>query len=83
MGLADAPLLSTAAQATLLVVAANETRRSTFKVAIKRLQLARANLLGAMLNKFNSRQPGYGYGYGYGEYDYHTYGTKQLPAAEG
>jgi capsular exopolysaccharide synthesis family protein len=82
MGLADAPLLATAAQATLLVVAANETRRNTLKVAIKRLQLARANLLGVTLNKFNSRQPGYGYGYGYGEYDYHTYGTKQLPSAK-
>ena len=83
MGLADAPLLASAAQATLLVVAAHETRRSALKVAIKRLQLARANLLGAMLNKFDSRQPGYGYGYGYGEYDYHTYGAKQLPSAKG
>jgi hypothetical protein len=36
-----------------------------------------------MLNKFNSRQPGYGYGYGYGEYDYHTYGAKQLTSAKG
>jgi polysaccharide biosynthesis transport protein len=83
MGLADAPLLASAAQSTLLVVAAQETRRSALKVAIKRLQLARANLLGAMLNKFDSRQPGYGYGYGYGEYDYHTYGAKQLPSARG
>jgi capsular exopolysaccharide synthesis family protein len=83
MGLADAPLLSTAAQATLMVVAAHETRRSTLKVAIKRLQMARANVIGAMLNKFDSRQSGYGYGYGYGEYDYHTYGAKQLPSAKG
>lgn len=83
MGLADAPLLASVAQATLLVVAAHETRRGTLKVAQKRLQFARANILGAMLNKFDSRQPGYGYGYGYGEYDYHTYGTKQLPSAKG
>ncbi len=79
MGLADAPILSSAVQATMLVVAANETRRSVVKVALKRLQLARANVIGALLNKFDAKQTGYGYGYG--EYDYHSYGeTLQLPA---
>jgi polysaccharide biosynthesis transport protein len=84
MGLADAPLISTNVQATLLVVAANETRRSVVKVALKRLQMARANIVGAVLNKFDSKQTGYGYGYGYGDYDYHSYGTTpQLPSAKG
>jgi polysaccharide biosynthesis transport protein len=79
MGLADAPILSSAVQATMLVVAANETRRSVVKVALKRLQLARANVVGALLNKFDAKQTGYGYGYG--EYDYHSYGEAlQLPA---
>jgi polysaccharide biosynthesis transport protein len=81
MGLADAPLISTNVQATLLIVAANETRRSVVKVALKRLQMARANIIGAVLNKFDSKQTGYGYGYGYGDYDYHSYGTTpQLPS---
>jgi polysaccharide biosynthesis transport protein len=81
MGLADAPLISTNVQATLLVIAANETRRSVVKVALKRLQMARANIVGAVLNKFDSKQTGYGYGYGYGDYDYHSYGTTpQLPS---
>ncbi len=84
MGLADAPLLSSAIQATLLVVAANETRRSTVKIALKRLQFARANIVGALLNKFDAKQTGYGYGYGYGDYEYHSYGgTPQLPSAKG
>jgi polysaccharide biosynthesis transport protein len=84
MGLADAPLLSSAIQATLLVVAANETRRSTVKIALKRLQFARANIVGALLNKFDAKQTGYGYGYGYGDYEYHSYGTNaQLPAKRG
>ena len=82
MGLADAPLLSSAIQTTLLVVAANETRRSIVKIALKRLQFARANIVGAILNKFDSKQVGYGYGYGYGEYDYHSYGKDlQLPSS--
>jgi polysaccharide biosynthesis transport protein len=77
MGLADAPLLSSMTQATLLVVAANETRRSTVKIALKRLQFARANIIGALLNKFDIRETEYGYGYG--DYSYHSYGAKELP----
>jgi polysaccharide biosynthesis transport protein len=80
MGLADAPLLSSQAQSTLLVVAANETRRSVVKVALRRLNMARASVIGALLTKFNAKQSGYGYGYGYGEYEYHSYGAKELPA---
>ncbi len=80
MGLADAPLLSSQVQSTLLVVAANETRRNVVKVALRRLNMARASVIGALLTKFNSKQSGYGYGYGYGEYEYHSYGAKELPA---
>ncbi len=78
MGLADAPLLSSATQATILVIAANETRKGIVKVAHRRLILARANVIGALLTKFDSAQVGYGYGYG--EYEYYSYGTKELPA---
>lgn len=79
MGLADSPLLSSVAQATLFVIAANETRKSIVAVARKRLLFARANLIGVLFSKFDSSQ--IGYGYGYGEYDYHTYGAKALPSA--
>jgi capsular exopolysaccharide synthesis family protein len=78
MGLADSPLLSSVAQATLFVIAANETRKSIVAVARKRLLYARANLIGVLFSKFDSTQ--IGYGYGYGEYDYHTYGAKELPS---
>jgi len=81
MGLADAPLLSRLVQATVLVVAANETRRSTARIALKRLQMARANVIGALLNKFDAKETSYGYGYGYGDYEYHSYGeTPKLPS---
>ncbi len=82
MGLADAPLISTNVQSTLLVVAANETRRSIVKVAMRRLQMARANVVGALLNKFDAKQTGYGYGYGYGDYEYHSYGSNPQLTAE-
>ncbi len=80
MGLADAPLLASIAQATLLVVAANETRRSVVKVAVRRLRFAKANIIGALLSKFDASQTGYGYGYG--DYEYHSYGVKELSAPE-
>jgi polysaccharide biosynthesis transport protein len=80
MGLADAPLLSSSCHSTMLVVAANETRKSVVKVALKRLQFARANMIGTLMSKFDAAQTGYGYGYGYGDYEYHSYGAKELPA---
>jgi polysaccharide biosynthesis transport protein len=83
MGLADVPLLSASTQATLLVIAANETRKNTVKLAVRRLQFARANIIGALLNKFNAQEAGYGYGYG--DYEYHSYGAEniRLPSANG
>jgi capsular exopolysaccharide synthesis family protein len=78
MGLADSPLLSSVAQGTLFVIAANETRKSIVAVARKRLLFARANLIGVLFSKFDAAQMGYGYGYG--EYDYNNYGAKELPS---
>lgn len=81
IGLADAPLLVSATQVTLIVVSANSTRRSTLKQAVKRLQGVRANVIGSLLNKFDRREAGYGYGYGYGysEEEYYGYGQPKLP----
>ena len=83
IGLADAPLLTSATQVTLLLVSANSTRKSSLKVAVRRMQGVRANIVGAILNKFDRREAGYGYGYGYGysDYEYYGYGQqKQLPS---
>lgn len=79
MGLADAPLLASNVAGTLLVVAANETRREAAKVAVKRLHFARAPIVGALLSKFDMKQVGYGYGYAYGGYDYQAREEKEAP----
>ena len=76
LGLADAPLLASSASATLLVVAASETRRNTTRIALKRIQMARGNVIGALLSKFDAEQAGDGYGYGYSGYDYYSYGAQ-------
>ena len=78
MGLADAPLLASVTHSTILVIAANETRKSFVRVALRRLQLAKASIIGALLSKFDTREVGYGYGYGYGEYQYGD-ATEYLP----
>jgi capsular exopolysaccharide synthesis family protein len=83
LGLADAPLLASIAAGTLLVIATNDTRRGVVKAALKRLQFARARMVGALMNKCDFRRNyGYGsYGYGYGtDYaalEYYGYGQKK------
>jgi capsular exopolysaccharide synthesis family protein len=82
IGLADAPLLAGATQGTLLLVSANSTRKRALRVAVRRMLVVRANIIGTVLNKFDRREAGYGYGYGYGysDYEYYGYGQKQLPS---
>lgn len=74
MGLADAPILANLASGTILVVEAGETRIAVARNALKRLWSTRAHVVGALLNKFESRHAGYGYGYGYGDHSYYQYG---------
>lgn len=76
MGLADAPQLARAAEATVLVVEASRAGRSHAKTAIRRLRAAGGGLIGVVLTKFSARTSGYNDDYGY----YYQYGTdrKQL-----
>jgi capsular exopolysaccharide synthesis family protein len=77
LGLADAPILSNAAEGTLLVVHAGKTKIKPAQLALKRLLAARARVVGALLSKYDARAGGYGYGYGYHHYDsYYAYGEK-------
>jgi polysaccharide biosynthesis transport protein len=84
MGLADAPLLASMASGTLLVISPADTRRGVVKTALKRLYLARARMVGAVMNKCDLRSNnGYAYGYGYGSGQaalaYYGYGQKNKP----
>jgi succinoglycan biosynthesis transport protein ExoP len=66
LGLADAPLLASVCEGTLLVFEAGKTRRAAALNAVRRVQAAHANILGGILTKYNAKASGYGYGYGYG-----------------
>jgi capsular exopolysaccharide synthesis family protein len=65
----DAAILSQYADATLMLAAAGQTRRTDLHRAVEKLNQVGATILGTVLNKV-TRQAGreydYGYGYGYG-----------------
>jgi capsular exopolysaccharide synthesis family protein len=74
----DAVLLSTVADATVLVVAAGQTRRGDLERAAEKLAQVNATVAGLVLNEV-TRQNGYGHGYGNGYgygYGYGSYSTK-------
>jgi capsular exopolysaccharide synthesis family protein len=69
MGLADAPMIGASVAACLMVVEAGRTSRTQLRHALRRLSMAGAHVLGAVLTKHRDRRDPYGYGYGYA-YDY-------------
>lgn len=69
LGLADAPLLARAAEATIIALESGRTRATQARHAIERILAVRGNVIGAVLTKFDMAASGYGYGYGY-DYGY-------------
>ena len=78
IGLADAPILANAVDGTLLMVNSAKTKINAAKAAMKRLLVARARIVGALLAKYDVRTAGYSYGYGYHYHHdaYYAYGDK-------
>ena len=67
LGLADAPLLASAAGSALFVIEAGKTRTRAAIEALNRLEATGTRILGAALTKSEESTGGYGrYGYGYG-----------------
>lgn len=78
LGFADAPLLASVAQATVLLVESRATPRTMAHNSIVRLQDAGGNIIGGIMNKFDPKAAGFNYAYsGYG-YEY-KYGDKASP----
>jgi polysaccharide biosynthesis transport protein len=73
LGLADSPLLASAAGNVLFVVESGSTRTRAGIEALNRLEATGAHVLGAALTKspsdagYGYSRYGYGYGYGYGQ----------------
>jgi succinoglycan biosynthesis transport protein ExoP len=73
----DAAILSRYADATLMIVAADQTRSADLRRAMEKLDQISATILGVVLNKV-TKQNGYGYGYGYGYKPY----SSEAPVAQ-
>lgn len=73
MGFADAPLIAAITEGTVFVVEADVAHRGAARTAIRRLVSSRANVVGAILTKFDAPALGY-YNYNY-SYSY-EYGNR-------
>ncbi|MBX9757154.1 MAG: polysaccharide biosynthesis tyrosine autokinase [Beijerinckiaceae bacterium] len=87
MGLADSTIIGSLAAGTLLVVESGGARRAVVRDAVKRLDFARARILGVLLSKFDPQKSGFTYGYGgysytYGSQAYFDYGKKISPPGD-
>lgn len=77
LGLADAPIMASICEATIMVIESGGVRRSAAQRSISRLMESNANVVGVMLTKFDARKSGYEgsehyYSYGQGAYSYGT-----------
>jgi len=82
IGLSDVPIISRIAHSTLLLVSANNVSRKSARAALKRLNAAGANVIGAALSRFSVGKFDYNYAYKYMNYYYYQYG-QELPKLEG
>src|SRR5690606_7631396 len=78
----DAVLLSTQADATIVVASAGTTKEGDLDHSLERLSDVGAHVIGTLLNRFDlSMAYGYKYSYGqYGPYSKYSYGVDDEPA---
>ena len=82
MGLADAPLMGSVAEGTVMVVEASSAHRSAIEASVARLRSANSRMVGVVLNKFESRRNGYGYAYAY-NYNYGSQTASENDSQDG
>ncbi|WP_285020530.1 polysaccharide biosynthesis tyrosine autokinase [Novosphingobium sp. fls2-241-R2A-195] len=71
LGLSDTPLLASRTEAVVFIVEAGQNHRGGIKAALRRLAMAKAHLVGAVLTKFDPKDSGSAYKYyGYSYYNY-------------
>lgn len=66
LGIADALLLSNAAEGTVFAIGSGVARGGAVRSALKRLELSKCPVLGVVVTKFDAKAAGYSYSYNYG-----------------
>ena len=79
MGLADAPILASICDASLLIVEGSSTRTPAVKSTLERLSVSGIKVLGVVISKFTAQSKGYlnYYQYSYGEVATNYSGVKR------
>ena len=72
LGLSDAPLITSAVEATVFVVTSGETGAKSAIGSLRRLHETQANVIGVVLSRFSTGDSGYSYNYNYR----YSYGAK-------
>ena len=75
LAFADAPIISSRCEASLVMIESGRVRKNAVTRTLERMLFANANIIGAVLTKFDARKAGQGnadnyYSYGGGSYDY-------------
>jgi polysaccharide biosynthesis transport protein len=83
IGIADVPILSRLADATLFIVSTSKVSRKSVTMAVRRLTSAGANVVGVALTMFTVGKFEHNYRYGNLSYRYYTYSSSSnlLPEA--
>jgi capsular exopolysaccharide synthesis family protein len=74
LGLSDAPSLAANVDALIMVIDGSRSHRGAVKASLRRLEIVHANIVGAILTKFDAKEAGANYNY-YAS-GYYTYGNK-------
>ena len=83
LGFADAPILGSVCDATLVVIESGSIRRPAAARTLERLAEANANVVGVMLMKFDAKKSGYESGYYYYSYGRGAYAYGSKPSKKG
>ncbi|WP_245422659.1 polysaccharide biosynthesis tyrosine autokinase [Rhizobium sp. AG855] len=75
IGIADVPILSRLADATLFIVSTSKVSRKSVTMAVRRLTSAGANVVGVALTMFTVGKFEHNYRYGNLNYKYYTYSS--------
>lgn len=75
LGFADAPIICSRCEAALVLIESGGVRKNAVTRTLERLLFANANIIGAVLTKFDAKKAGQGsseyyYAYGGGSYNY-------------
>lgn len=79
MGLADAPLIGNRVEGTVFIIQSHQTNRNMARLAVDRIAAGGAQIIGAIVTKYDVKRAPFGYGYEY-NYGYNYGDDSRVPS---